>query len=319
MSHPFFPKGIIMFSIIDGNAIGYAAQSSRVLSVDGMQTQAIFNSLKTARSLRKTFTDYPKFLWLWDGRAQFRFDLYPDYKGNRTDTPEKREMKEQYGKQKPYLEEMLTCLGVTQVIAPNYEADDLAGYFVRRAEAKNFKTRLITGDGDWLQLISTLTDWHDPRRDPGKFCNRNDFREVTGFDSTGQFLQAKALQGDTSDNITGVGGLGEKAALLIMEHYGDVRNLIKKYREHGEFTKENLPKDLSRYRKKLNDFCQQNAALFVRNYRLMNLCDATRDEDIRANIQQIKGKKDMDRFEQLCKEFRFMSILRELDSWGELF
>lgn len=311
--------GGFMFCLIDGNAIGYAAQSATTLTVDGMETQAIYNSLKTLKHLKTTFRQYPQTLWLWDGKADFRYDLYPDYKGNRADTAEKREMKAKYSAQKPYLEEMLTCLGITQVVSARFEADDLAGYFVRKAEARRQNTQLITGDGDWMQLISPTTCWHDPRRNPGKFCDQDTFEEITGYADTEQFLQAKALHGDTSDNIGGVGGLGEKAAAAIMSNYGSVKSLLEAYKREGEFTKDNLPAELSRYRKKLNDFCSNNIGIFTRNYRLMNLRSPERDSLIKDTLQITRGNKDMTRFEQLCKEFRFLSILRELNTWEALF
>lgn len=307
------------YCIVDGNSIAYASQGTKALSVDGMEVQAIFQTLKTLRALRAEFKNFPNFLWLWDGKAQFRYDLYPEYKGNRKDTPEKRENKEKLALQKPYLEEMLTCLGVTQVVAPKYEADDLAGYFTRIAESKGKKSQLITGDGDWKQLISPLTSWHDPRNNPGKYCDHKSFSDDEGVSSVGKFIQLKALQGDSSDNISGVGGIGEKAATLILNYYGDVRTLVEAYKEYGEFTKENLPSELSRYRNKLNTFCGSNLKLFTRNYRLMNLRGTNQDVGMKSNMIITKGKKDMERFEELAKQFRFMSILRDLGSWGNLF
>lgn len=307
------------YQIIDGNALGYAAHSTSPLTVDGMEVQAVYQGLKMLKSAKERFPQYDKLLWLWDGRAQFRYDIFPDYKGNRTDDPEKRERKEKYQQVQPYLKRALVALGVTQVIAPDFEADDLAGYFVRRVTEQGGKAVLLTGDRDWLQLVRGNIRWYDPREKLERQCDKASFKEVTGVDTPAQFLEAKALIGDSSDNIDGVPGIGEKAAPLIMQHFGSVKGLLEHYRKHGELTKENLPAELSRYRKKLNDFCRQGRSIFVRNYRLMNLNDTQRDADIKTNARVERGQRDFDAFAQLCEELRFLSILRELHVWEQLF
>lgn len=308
------------FMVADGNSLGYAAQSTNVLTANGMETQAIYQSLKMIKKARENFPEYGRLLWLWDGRAQFRFNLWPDYKGNRKDTPEKVEIKEKYHAAKPYLEQALTHLGVDQVTAPDYEADDLAGYFTRKLVTGGKDVLLLSGDKDWIQLVRQKVKWLDPRSNVERQCSRADFKEVTGVDTPAQFLECKALMGDTSDNIPGVGGLGEKAGPLIMEHYGSVKGLIQAYRDSGgELTKDDLPKPLSRYRKKINDFCGYNVGLFVRNYKLMNLNDATRDEELRTNANVVRGKRDFDAFADLCMELNFLSITRDLRAWQRTF
>jgi DNA polymerase I len=308
------------FLIIDGNALGNAAHGTTPLTVDDMEVQAVFQGLKMLKSAKERFPRYESLLWLWDGRAQWRYDLYPEYKGKRSDTPEKRENKEKYKQAVPYLQRAINALGINQVTAPDFEADDLAGYFARRVTERGEQAMLLTGDKDWLQLVRGNIGWYDPREKIEKHCTKATFKEYTGFDGPAQFLEAKAIQGDTSDCITGVGGLGEKAASLIISHFGSVRNLLALYKENGGvLTKEQMPEGFGRYMKNINALCGENRKLFVRNYRLMNLNDATRDSEMKASARVERGKRDFEAFASLCEELRFMSILRELRAWQQLF
>lgn len=308
-----------MFLIVDGNSIGLASQSTRPLRSNGIETQGIFHSIKTLKSIRKKYPEYKKVVVLWDGKAKFRYDLYPEYKGNREKNPKMKELKDKFNEARPVLEQALTCLGVSQIQAPNFEADDIAGYLVRKTTEKGNKSLLITGDQDWQQLVNSLTDWHDPRKSPGKYCDKSSFRDVTGCDSGSQFLQKKAFQGDTSDHISGVGGIGEKAAQGIIDNFGGIKGLLDYYKTNGEFTKESIPEDLRQFKKKLNDFCESGVNLFTRNYRLMNLLSDTHDEEIKNSMVVTKGRKDMAAFKQLCHNNSFLSILREIESWNECF
>lgn len=308
-----------MAIITDGNSLGYASQSTKKLVANDIEVQAVFNSLRTLKSIKIQNEDYGPLIWLWDGRAQFRFDTYPEYKAQRDKDPALNEIRDNYKKVKPILEEALTFLGVNQAIAPAFEADDLAGFFVRKAEKKKAKSILITGDCDWQQLISPLTAWHDPRRNPGKYCSHETFKSVTGYDDVFKFLEGKALVGDSSDNITGIAKIGEKTAAKILEEYSSVMELIRYHREVEEFTKDNLPESLTRARNPLNKFCTSGGAVFARNYRLMNLISESRDEEIGENIQLTRGDKDINAFKALCHEHSFLSIVREIDKWNKAF
>lgn len=308
------------YMIVDSNSLGYAAQSTNVLTANGIETQAIYQTLKMLKKAREDNPEYSKVLMLWDGHAQFRYDLWPDYKGKRSDTDEKVQVKEKYHAAKPFIQQALTHLGLDQVVAHQYEADDLAGYFCRKLQAAGKDVLLLTGDKDWIQLVNGKTKWYDPRDKVERKCSKATFKEVTGVDTPAQFLECKALIGDTSDNIPPVGGIGEKAAPLVMEHFGSVKGLIDAYRRgNNELTKEALPDELSRYRKKLNELCGPNFKAFSRNYRLMNLNDSSRDETIRTSAVVTRGQRDFDAFADLCMELSFLSITRDLKSWERTF
>jgi len=305
------------FMLIDGNSVGYAAQYATKLVVDGMEVQAIYNSLHTLKKLKAEYPDYVMLI-LWDGRAQFRFDALPDYKSDRDDTHHKEVNRTAYSIQAPVLRKMVGHLGFTQVVAPNFEADDLAGYFTTKFNDKTIE--LITGDKDWLQLITPKVSWHDPRYSPGTFCNWRGFRDFTNYETTAKFLEGKALIGDKSDNISGVGGIGPVASEGIMKNFGSVAGLLKWYKIAGPLDKKNVPQDLSRVRGKVNKFCESEDAqkIFKRNMGIMNLSNSTILEQVKSNIQIDKGKKDMKAFHDMCAELSFLSITRNIEKWGNI-
>ena len=307
------------YMLIDGNSLGYAAQNTQVLTANGMETQAIFQTLKMLKKAKENFPEFEKLLWLWDDKAQFRYDIWPHYKGNRKDTPEKIAIKDSYHAAVPFIKQALTHLGIDQITASDHEADDLAGYFSRKLQDKGLAILLLTGDQDWLQLINGKTRWHDPRSNVEKHCNKATFKEFTGVDTPAQFLECKALIGDTSDNIPGIPGIGDACSRLIMENFGSIRGLLADYKANGEFDKDRLPNGLSRFRKKINAFCASGVRAFVRNYKLMNLNDLQRDDVVRKSAIVVRGKRDPQAFADLTMELSFLSITRDLKSWERTF
>lgn len=310
------------YLLIDGNAIGYAAQHSKSLSVDGREVQAIYGTLRTVRYLRENYPEYPSVLVLWDGRAQWRYDLYPDYKGKRADTEEKVAVKRAYNDQSEDIRFLLNALGIMQAVSPSFEADDLAGLFVRRALRSGKKVRLVTGDEDWLQLVQPGVAWMDPRGKESRHCDFDSFTDYTGYKTPAQFLSAKAIVGDTSDNIKGVTGVGDKSALAIMEHFGSVVSMVQEHRKLGGFESGALPVSLNRVRKRLNALCTNTDGeldVYRRNVQLMNLCTPARDEQMEANVILMRPVKNPLAFQAKCIDLNFFSITRELSRWTTLF
>jgi 5'-3' exonuclease len=311
------------YLVFDANSLVYASQATTPLIANGMEVQAIYQTLKTIRSTMQRECNFTNVVMLWDDRAQFRIDLYPDYKGKRTDDPVKLLNREKIAAQRPILKKALRALGVTQMVSKGYEADDIAGFLTRRLNSANRKVRLCTGDKDWLQLINLQTDWFDPRERIERQCNRVTFEEFTGFQTTGQFVQAKALQGDNSDNIKGVGRIGGKSAGLIMRHFGSVEKMLAKHAELGGFNNDNLAEEMVKARmvKALNDFCTgAGLDLFKRNMAIMDLSSGDRDKDIQANLEIDRPKsKDWDEFADIVMELNMSSIYSNLDNWKRVF
>ena len=294
--------------LIDGNSIGYASQHAMKLTAGTMETQAIYGFVKTMRELRTIYPGH-KPMVLWDGRAQWRFDIHPDYKSNREDNPTKVKVKEAYAEQKPYIFRCLEHLGIRQMTVMTHEADDMAGYFVTEMSKKNPSGEivLITGDGDWKQLVRKGVTWRDLRSDD-RIVTSKTFLDKTGYATPFAFLEGKCLQGDTSDCIPGVGGIGEKGAPEFLAEFGSVRNFWAKV-DSGEL----------KLKKKahINLASKEGRAAFARNFRLMQLMrvPAPKREDTRL----VLGKYDQEKFAEVCEEVAFTSVLTTIDHFTQPF
>lgn len=299
--------------IIDANSIGYASHSATKLHVNGREVQAIFNSLKTIRNLILKHKDYVPYV-LWDGHAQFRYDIHPSYKGDRDSTPEKVKERNAYKQQKPDIFKALYHLGVIQMRDAGLEADDLAGILVDRINNSDAKAILVTGDKDWIQLVNKNVTWFDPIRD--RQVTHKTFPELTGFATSQQFVEGKALTGDTSDTIPGVGGIGEKGAPEFLMNFQSVYKFFERA-DAGEldgkqpaairrFRDNEAPKDSSKYGKMLP---MRDA--FERNMALMDL----RVNRPFVDLLKARGKFNKEKFENFCNELSFLSITKNLDVW----
>lgn len=295
--------------LIDGNAIGFASQNSTVLTSERQEVQALFGFLKSLRVSRVGYPDHTPVV-LWDGSENWRKLFYPEYKANRKVDPKMVKMRENYQAIRPVIAKAVGLLGVRQMIDRHSEADDLAGHLVRELREKAESIMLITGDRDWLQLVRQNVAWGDPR-DDSRFCNHANFAEYTGVATPRQFLEMKALMGDTSDNIKGVGGIGEVYAKGIMFQFGSVEGLIKAVAAgtgNVGVGKRQRVRELATGETEARD-------LFERNIKLMNLIDAPPPVDLKV----IKGRFDRERFGELCAHYNFASILRDFTQWTQPF
>ncbi|MGI1988647.1 hypothetical protein [Shewanella glacialipiscicola] len=301
--------------IVDANSVGYAGQHSADLKTGDLPTQAIYNTLANLRALKSKHKE-ANFMYLWDDRAQFRFDLLPDYKGKRENTPEKVKAKEEYHAQQPYIKKLLGYMGIPQLRHAGYEADDLAFYLCKLFVARGYEVVLVTSDKDWLQMLDKNVTWFDPRMD--RYCTIETFQEFTGFNTIRKFTDSKSLLGDKSDNIDGISGIGEKACSLIFNKWDSVVDMVKEHRALGGFTKENIGPDFSRFINKMNALCSNQDGLlkqFKRNCQLMDLslCPPI------TGLKFEKTSKDPEAFFDLCAELAFQSIMRKRGIWTNTF
>lgn len=293
--------------LVDGNSIAHANHNANVLTCGDMQVQAIFGVLKSLRHLLSQMPGNPKMIVLWDGRAQWRIDLYPEYKANRAALDRKQEEhRAAFQRQTPFIEAALRALGVTQMRSPRLEADDLAGHLSRRMAAAGKQVTLVSGDRDWIGLVNANVSWYDPIRD--RSVDATNFLDKTGYFTPEAFVQGKALQGDNSDNVEGIQGLGEKGAALFMAQWKDVRRFFAEV-DAGTYT----PKARGKGAKSLHPeqilASPEGRAIFERNLRLMDLTrsptPAPGELLVQARWPNPAG------FRQLCQRLAFLSILRE--------
>lgn len=298
------------FVLVDGNAIGYACHMGTKLTVGARQVQAIFG---LARTMRIAVASYPgsRIIVLWDGKATWRELIYPAYKGNRADTPDKLAMRAAYKAQHEDMEQVLRHLGIEQVRSPLCEADDLAGAFTNALVAQGRSVSLVTSDTDWMQLVQPGVTWFDPIRD--RRVSEANFVKETDLKNGRQFLEFKALKGDSSDNIRGVGGIGEGNALKLLTAFGSVDNFVKLATNNEHM---NAPKAWMRLTLP-HDNPEATYPLFERNMTLMDLSR----KGIPGVDQKVvtKGKFDPAAFKTLCEDLNFRSIFTDIDLWLDPF
>jgi 5'-3' exonuclease len=295
------------YLLIDGNSVGYACHYATKLHSGGMETQAIFGFVKTMRELRVTYPEHTPMV-LWDGRAHWRFELAPEYKSNRDNDPRKVEIKEAYTKQTPHIKAMIEALGVRQMRVLTHEADDMAGYLVPELTKKSGnEIILITGDRDWLQLVRPGVTWRD-MRDDAKIVTMDNFFDKTGYKTPLAFLEGKCLTGDSSDCISGVGGIGDKGAPEFLAQFGSIKNFWAQC-DSGEF------KPTKKAHISLHS--GEGRKLFGRNLRMMQLLRVPKPDP--AAVEVHKGAFDAEVFNTMCEELAFASITRNLTSFTKPF
>ena len=204
--------------VIDGKSVfyrGYYAMPGLSMA-DGTPTGGVYGFVSLAIELiKKLEPDYVAVAWDKRGtNIRKRRELYPEYKAGRKPAPD------DFYQQIPILHELLDAFGWPLYEIDDYEADDIMGAFARQAESRGIETCLITSDLDALQLISPMTK---------VYAMKNGLRNIEEFTAeyfeekygirTEQFLDLKALKGDSSDNLPGVPGIGEKTAVKLLQEY----------------------------------------------------------------------------------------------------
>ncbi|MCL2015748.1 MAG: DNA polymerase I [Defluviitaleaceae bacterium] len=155
----------------------------------------------------------------------FRHKKFADYKGNRKPTPP------EFTPQVPIIKELLTAMNIPIVTSPGFEADDVLGSFAVQAEQLGYAPIIVSGDRDLLQLATEHTKIRIPKTKKSGKTEVEDYNAKDVFEKYGvtpaQYIDVKALMGDTSDNIPGVPGIGEVTALKIIQACGSLNAAIK--------------------------------------------------------------------------------------------
>ena len=283
------------FILFDANAIGYACQYGTVLRSGDMMTQAVFGFINIVLQYHDRYPDFVPIV-LWDGRAQWRFDLCPTYKSNRSPSdPRMEELRASYKEQVPYIKKVLSSIGVRQLHVLDMEADDLAGHLLKQAP-KDSNVILVTSDKDWLQLVRNGVFWHDFRS--GRSIGTYNFERETGYLTAEAFLDAKCLMGDKSDAIPGVGGIGEKGALKFLQKYGSVKNFF-------DLVDAGMEKPGTKPLKNLA--APEGRSTYERNRKVMQLLDVKTPDTTKAVKFDIT--KNRDAFIELCGELAMTSLM----------
>ena len=213
--------------LVDGNSIlnraFYGIMGSKMLTTkDGTPTNAVYGFLAI---LFKIIDDIkPEFLVVaFDKKGPTkRHKMYDGYKANR------KAMPDELACQMPIIKDVLRAMNIDIIEKEGYEGDDILGTLSVFGERQGLEVTILSGDRDTFQLATDKVTIRIPRTKMGKTeeedFNREKVKEVYGIEPK-QLIEVKGLQGDTSDNIPGVPGIGEKTALKLIQEYSSIENL----------------------------------------------------------------------------------------------
>ena len=283
--------------LIDGHSILNRAFYGLpdLTNTEGRHTGAVYGFLNIIfRILEEEKPDY--LTVAFDVHAPtFRHKIYDAYKGTRKEMPQ--ELREQV----PLIQEMLKAMGVCMVTMEGYEADDLLGTLARRSEAKGMDVTILSGDRDLLQLATEKVLIRLPKTSKGK-TTIEDFHAQQVLEkyqvTPVQIIDLKALMGDSSDNIPGIPGVGEKTAAKIIGEFGSVENAYA----HLEEIKPNKARESLRENYDLAKLCKTLATINT-------------DSPLEFSYEEAK-RKDIFTKEayELCKQLEFKNLLGRFDT-----
>jgi len=153
------------------------------------------------------------------GRKNFRNEIYPDYKANRSETPE--ELIPQFD----FIRQAVQAFSLPSIEMENYEADDLIATYTKEAVSQGAKVKIISSDKDLMQLVNEKVGMFDSMKD--REIGVNEVKEKFGV-TPDKVIDVQSLAGDSSDNIPGVPGIGVKTAAELINEFGSLSNLLEK-------------------------------------------------------------------------------------------
>jgi DNA polymerase-1 len=228
--------------IIDGKSVlyrGYYAMPN-LSTKDGLPTGGVYGfAVMALEVIKRLKPDYVCVAWDKRGtNIRKRRELYPAYKGNRKPAPE------DFYDQVAILLQLLESLGWPLYELDDYEADDIMGAFAKQAKAKDIESFLVTSDLDVLQLVNSHTHIFTLKKGLSniELFDVAHFEEKYGVGAH-QWVDVKALKGDSSDNVPGVAGVGEKTALELISRYTDLDGVYAHLNELKPALQAKLEKD----------------------------------------------------------------------------
>ncbi|QHJ71684.1 DNA polymerase I [Planococcus halotolerans] len=236
--------------LLDGNSLAYRAFFALPLltNENGIHTNAVYGFTMMLQRILEEEKPTHMMVAFDAGKTTFRHETFSEYKGGRQKTPP--ELSEQF----PYLRKLIDAYRIKQYELPNYEADDIIGTLSLEAEKQGDEVIVISGDKDLTQLASPSTTVYITRKgitDIEKYTVDH-IKEKYGLTPL-QIIDMKGLMGDSSDNIPGVPGVGEKTALKLLAAHGSVEGVYEAIEQQKGKMKEKLVanEDLAYISKKL--------------------------------------------------------------------
>ena len=235
--------------LIDGSSLIFRAFYAirNLTTKDGVFVNGVYGFLNMYYKALELINPTHIFVAFDKGSKTFRHNEFADYKGTRDNAP--NEITYQFG----ILKDLLSSMNVNYLELDEYEADDIIGTIAKLTQKEGFEVDIFTGDRDYLQLVDDNILVYLTKKGISEIKLMNTESILEEYDlSPKQLIDVKALQGDSSDNIPGVKGVGEKTALKLIQEYGNLENLYENIDNLKGKLKENLVNEkdkayLSRY------------------------------------------------------------------------
>ena len=216
------------FYLIDGSGYifrAYYALPPLTRKSDGLPVGAVsgfcnmlFKLLEDSKS-NENLEKPTHFAVIFDSaRKNFRNEIYPEYKGNRSDAPD--DLIPQF----EYIRKSVLAFNLPSIELINYEADDLIATYVEQILSEGARATIVSSDKDLMQLYKKKVRIYDPMKN--KFINEDDINAKFGVKPE-KIVDVQALAGDSTDNVPGVPGIGVKTAAELINQYGNLENLLK--------------------------------------------------------------------------------------------
>ncbi|WP_198967892.1 DNA polymerase I [Mycobacterium shottsii] len=278
--------------LLDGNSLAfrafYALPAENFKTRGGLTTNAVYGF--TAMLINLLRDEAPTHIAAaFDvSRQTFRSERYPEYKANRSSTPD------EFHGQIDITKEVLNALGITVLAAPGFEADDIIATLATQAEGEGYRVLVVTGDRDSLQLVSDDVTVLYPRKGVSELTRFTPEAVVEKYGLTPvQYPDFAALRGDPSDNLPGIPGVGEKTASKWIVEYGSLQGLVDQ---------------VDSVRGKVGDSLRANLASVVRN---RELTDLVRDVPLAQTPEALRLQPwDRDQIHRLFDDLEFR-VLRD--------
>lgn len=301
-----------MILLIDGNNLAHRVfhtNSGLLTTKDGEPSGVIRGTLGSIRGMLEKFPEVTKVIVVWDGgKADWRKEVYPEYKAQRDygkDDPEKAERYAGLWSQIDTLNENLHKFGVNSIKVGGWEADDIIALIARKAE---IHTMVVTSDKDMLQLISDNVSVYSPYKD--RVITPLNFEDETGVEFNA-YIGYRALLGDPSDNIIGIPGIGEKTAQTLMKKWGHIDNILQSQGKDRD--------TLMKSKRTARIFEEENLQRLGINNKIMNFDYVPTDnESVNSAVDrslssdpELKSKEIKDFF----IKWQFLTYLTEYMTW----
>ena len=290
--------------LVDGNSIMnrafYGIMGSKMLTTsDGTYTNAVYGFLSILFKIEEDLNpDYIAVAFDLKGPTE-RHKMYEGYKANRHGMPD------ELAQQMPIIKDVLKAMNIKIIEKQGYEGDDILGTLSKEAEEQGIDVTILSGDRDTFQLTSDKVTVRIPRTKMGKTENE-DYDRTRVLEEYGiepkELIEVKGLMGDTSDNIPGIPGVGEKTALNLIRHYKTIDNLYKEVETN---------ESLIDVKGKLKEKILENKELA---YLSRKLGEINRQAPIETSVEELK-KQEWNN-QEVYNLFKYLRFNRYIDRFN---